>query len=78
MYNIAHDKEALMYEGVRINNEMLCDDNVNKDEIFHTLYTVIKWIGWFQEEIGNNIYDKDTSYKIIDRLKEHFFTELDA
>ena len=50
VYNIARDEEALMYEGLRINNAMLRDDGIKKGEIFRTLYAVIQWIGWFQEK----------------------------
>ena len=50
VYNIAHDEEALMYEGININNVMLRDDDIKKGEIFHTLYAVIQWIGGLQEK----------------------------
>ena len=50
VFNIAHDEEALMYEGTNINNVMLRDADIKKGEIFHTLYAVIEWIGGFQEK----------------------------
>ena len=50
VYNIAYDEEELMYQGIHLNNAMNKDDSISKGEIRHTLYTVIKWIGWFREK----------------------------
>ena len=73
VFNIAHDEEPLMYEGTNINNVMLRDADIKKEEIFHTLYAVIEWIGGFQEKKrGSGVYDKNASYKIMDRLKKRF------
>ena len=77
VYNIAYDEEELMYQGIHLNNAMNNDDSLSKSEIRYTLYTVIKWIGWFRDKIGNNIYDDNTSDKILDRLKRCFYPELD-
>ena len=76
VYNIAYDEEALMYEGMNVNHAILHDDSIDKSEIYHTLCKAIRWIGWFQ--MKNDIYNENTSYKIIDRLNEYFFTELEA
>ena len=62
VYNISFDKDLLSYKGMYAYNALFNDDNIKKNEIYHTLYEVIQWIGRFQEEIGF-IYDENASFK---------------
>ena len=37
---------------------------------YRTLFGVIRWVGWFKEQVGNNTFNRDTrSKKDIYRLK---------
>ena len=47
------------------------------DELSYTVIHAIEVTGWFKKEIGNHIYNEKTVDKIVKRIKEEFYNELD-
>ena len=43
---------------------------------YRTLFEVIRWVGWFKEQVGNNMFNRDTRFKNIYRLKTQPYSPL--
>ena len=46
-------------------------------ELGYTVISAIRTMGLFKKEIGNNIYNEKTTDKIIKRIEEELYNELE-